>query len=304
MSWRRLLVMAVLASGCGGTPQVRVSDVENPAVLEHYLGLMVGGDPYTLGVLSGSDRGYVIDADRLATRRSGLDRLLNRYLDRRHLEWDSLLTFAAAAYDRIRQMPDHVDQLHKDLPADEVLIFEVHGPMTRYLRRITIPKSALHQALNAFSLNRRQLVYPIGTTIVARHLDDSVPVETTAMYKRPDGYWEFGTYDRAGRRVAATHANPRALVTPKQCVGCHLGTRLFEPEKSFPAPAPAGPDGVRHWYTSARDPVVTQLFSEHERRSDTVLGLYATVYVTDLLQARQSGIIAQEEARLLTDLGL
>ena len=302
MNWRWSVVIAVLASGCGGQQQVRVVNAEDPAVLEHYLGLMAGGDPFELGVLSRTDRGFVVHADRLGEQRTGLD--LEQYLVRGQLEWDSLLAFAASAYDRIRQMPDHAGELNADLPAGELLTFEVHGPMTRYLRRITVPKNALFQALNAFSPNGRQVVYPAGTTIVARHLEDSVAVETTAMYKRPDGYWEFGTYDRAGQRKAATYANPRALATPRQCVGCHLGTRQFEPEKSFPAPAPAGPEGVRHWYTSARDPVITQLFSEHERRSDTVLGLYATVYVTDLLQARQSGIIGNEEARLLTELGL
>lgn len=306
MNWQRAAVIMILAAGCNGGDQVKitVANADDQPILEYYLGVMAGGDPYEMGVLSEAGASYFINPARLGELRPGFDQILQPFLQGRQLNWDSLLAFAELVYDQIRLMPENVAELHDGLPSDRILEFEVHGPMTRYLRRIAVPKVALHTALNQFNGNQLRLVYPAGTSIIARHLEDSVQVETTAMFKRPDGFWEFGTYDRAGHRTAATRANPRALATPRQCVGCHLGTRQFEPEKSFPASAAAGPDGVRQWYTSARDRAVTRFFGEHERRSDMVLGLYATVYVTELLRARELGLISTEDAHRLEDLGL
>ena len=284
--------------------QVQIANADDHAVLEYYLGLMAGGDPSELGLLTRQSNGYRINPARLGELRPGFDRLLEPYMRGSQLDWDSLLVFAASVYDQIQRLPDQLAELRDSALSNEVLTYDVHGPMTRYLRRIWVPRSALIAAVSQYNANGQRLVYPTGTAIMAHHFDDGALMESTVMYKRPEGYWEFGTYDQEGLRAAKTRPNPRALETPRQCVGCHLGQREFEPEKSFPRPATDGPDGVRQWYTDARDPVISDFFREHQRRSDTVLGLYATIYVTNLLRARELESLGTEEAQLLEQLGL
>ena len=106
--------------------------------------------------------------------------------------------------------------------------------------------------------------------------------------------------------AAAAQALPRSLKTPTQCVGCHFGVKVFEPERSFPAAAPPGPHGPRAFYVDEalrdREPVV--FFDEHTKRSDTVLGIYNTLFVARLRADRRAGALAAADARLLESLGL
>ena len=126
------------------------------------------------------------------------------------------------------------------------------------------------------------------------------------MRKRDDGFWDFFTYGPDGTLAAETQARPRALKTPTQCVGCHFGGRLFEPEKSFPGTASEGPHGPRALYVPEawRDAEVVRFFDEHRKRSDTVLGLYNTLFAAKLRADRRAGRLAPEDARLLESLGL
>ena len=105
------------------------------------------------------------------------------------------------------------------------------------------------------------------------------------MLKREDGHWDFFAYGPDGTPTTETAARPRPLRVPTQCVGCHFGSKLYEPEKSFPAEAADGPHGPRvlHVDDAARKPDVVQFFDEHRKRSDHVLGLYATLLVSQLL---------------------
>lgn len=306
MTWPRTASMLLLLAGCKAQDHIEIltENADDHAVVDYYFGVLVGNDPMELGVLSKRDDQFIMNADVFNDLHPDLHTWLQPYLRGGQLEWDSLLSFAESTYDRIRQMPASLVELNASHQSDSLLIFDVHGPMTRYMRRISMPQPALLAALKRFNDNGQRLVYPSGTAIVADHFDNDQVVESTAMYKRTDGYWEFGTYDAAGRRTGATRPNPRSLATPRQCVGCHFGTRMFEPEKSFPAPASSGPDGERAWYTLARDPAITEFFSEHDRRSDRVLGLYATIHVTELIRAREMGPIPIEDAHLLAELGL
>ena len=57
--------------------------------------------------------------------------------------------------------------------------------------------------------------------------------------------------------------------------------------------------------TSAlRDPEIVRFFDEHRKRSDTVLGLYNTLFVAGLKAAREQGALPPTEAALLDTLGL
>ena len=306
MTWLRTASVLLLLAGCKAQDHIEIltENADDHAVVDYYFGVLVGADPLETDLLSLKDDQYILNADVLDDLYPDLRATLQPYLRGGQLEWDSLLSMAESTYDQIRQMPAKLAELSARTRSDSMLIFDVHGPMTRYKRRISVPKPALSAALKQFTDNGRQLVYPSGTVIIADHLDNDQVVESTAMYKRTDGYWEFGTYDAAGRRAWATRPNPRSLATPRQCVGCHFGSRRFEPEKSFPAIAPSGPDGARTWYTDARDPAITEFFSEHDRRSDKVLGLYATIYVTGLIRARESGVATVENEQLLQELGL
>ena len=123
---------------------------------------------------------------------------------------------------------------------------------------------------------------------------------------REDGFWDFAVYGPDGRLAPATATAPRPLRAPTQCTGCHLGRRLFEPEKSFPATPTDGPDGPRRYDVpdAWRSAEATALFSEHARRDDGVLGIYATLYTGRLIAERASSEASPADRALLARLGL
>ena len=89
-------------------------------------------------------------------------------------------------------------------------------------------------------------------------------------------------------------------------MGCHFGDKLFEPEKSFPMRAEPGPHGPRQVYVEEdlRDEEIVRRFDEHRRRSDTVLGLYTTLFVSSLRAERRAGTLDESDAVLLDSLDL
>ena len=178
--------------------------------------------------------------------------------------------------------------------------------MTTARRHIYVPEAALRSALAAYHQNGERLLYPVGTTMVGEHHLGGAHVETTAMRKRADGFWDFFTYDTEGNLAKSTNTPPRKLKTPTQCVGCHTGNKPFEPERSFPDEALPGPHGPRALYVddALRDPEVTAFFDEHRKRSDTVLGIYNTLFVAQLRADRRAGRLGEADVRLLEGLGL
>jgi hypothetical protein len=141
---------------------------------------------------------------------------------------------------------------------------------------------------------------------VGEHYEGEALVETTVMRKRADGYWDYFAYDASGGLASQTTTPPRALDVPTQCVGCHFGEKLFEPERSFPAEAPPGPHGPRGIYVddALRDAEVVAFFDEHSKRSDHVLGLYGTLFIAQLRAQEAAGSLPAADAALLDDLGL
>lgn len=126
------------------------------------------------------------------------------------------------------------------------------------------------------------------------------------MRKRADEQWDFFVYGKDGLPAAQTNTPPRPLKSPVQCVGCHFGDKLFEPAESFPARARPGPHGPRQIYVDEdlRDPVVVRYFDEHRKRSDTILGLYTTLFVSRLRNQQKAGSLTAEDAALLESIDL
>ena len=183
---------------------------------------------------------------------------------------------------------------------------ELDGVMSTARRHVYVAEDALRHALRRYQQQGERLFYPVGAAIVGEHHLDGAHVETTVMRKRADGFWDFFTYGPDGALALHTQALPRSLKTPTQCVGCHFGVKLFEPERSFPGTAPPGPHGPRAFYVddALRDRDVVVFFNEHSKRSDTILGIYNTLFVARLRADRRTGRLSDDDARLLENLGL
>ncbi len=314
----RLLVLALALAGCGGGPvdiqtaeavPLRLDRDDPDTLLGSVLGAYVGpdgGDPVAAGLLSRDGDELVLHPQRLpaAARAALADANGDGAVD-----WDELAAMLEASYVDARAVPPTTDALRQqaDYRAGEPGWFtvEVDGVMTAARRRIHVPTGALRQAMRAFPA-AGTLAYPAGTWIVGEHVLDGTVVETTVKRRRADGFWDFAVYGPDGALAPATQTEPRALRVPTQCTGCHLGRRLFDPEKSFPAEATDGPFGPRaiHVPTAWRSGPATALFDEHARRDDGVLGLYATLYAGRLLADRERGGLAPDDAALLNALGL
>jgi len=99
---------------------------------------------------------------------------------------------------------------------------------------------------------------------------------------------------------------PDDLKVPTQCVGCHFGDKQFEPERSFPREARPGPRGIRSLYVSEnlKNESIARGISEHAKRSDNVLGLYATLFLSDLSTRIRKGASSEREQALAKKLGI
>jgi hypothetical protein len=304
---RLLPVLALALAACrsdGDAARLRL-DLErrDPGpILRTYFGAYLGpdgGDPFEAGLIERDGETFYVNTDalreRLGTETTPLDPDGNGTVTD-----DELGAFVQATYYRARGLPVTLDALGAD--TSEAFAVTMRGVMSAAPRRVFVPEQALRGALAAYRQNGRRIVYPAGTVIWGAHGDRDG--ETTAMRKRADGSWDFFAYDAEGRLAPTTTGAPRPLKAPTQCMGCHFGQRLFEPEKSFPGAAPPGPDGPRAIYTAQRDGAVAAALDEHRRRADHVLGLYGTLYTTRLKAARAAGTLAPEDAALLDSLGL
>ena len=269
------------------------------------LGGLAGGGPFERGLLSGDDDALRLHPQRLdATARAAL-----RDADGDGaIGWDEFAAFVEAAYPAT--LPATLDAARREagFTGDGAwTAVEIDGSvMTTARRRVLVSHAALERAMDAFAADG-VLAYPAGTWILGEHLGaDGAVLETTAKRRRADGSWDFAVYDSTGALAPATTTEPRPLRAPLQCTGCHLGQKLYEPEKSYPAAATEGPFGPRAYRVedAARSAQATALFQEHARRQDGVLGLYATVYAGRLMQARAEGTATPDETALLERLGL
>lgn len=321
------LILLAACAGCGGgrdgSPRPAADarfielDLEKRAtddIVGYYMGAYVPPGPSgafeeRLAVREG-DR-YYVDLDRFREIDSLSATALGRIAgDDRLVDWAGFSAFLSQTYVRARQIPDERQSLYddEDFSGDpEVWMhLDVLGVMSTHRRRVFVRKADVLEALRAYRDNEDRIIYPGGTVFIAEHLDDGGVTETTVMRKSSSGYWDFFAYDSTGVRADSTLPAPRSRQVPTQCVGCHFGDKLYEPERSFPAEAEAGPHGPRQVFVteSLRDPKVVRYFDEHRKRSDGILGLYATILVSQLRSEQEAGSLDQESTRLLNALGL
>ncbi|MEO1572599.1 MAG: hypothetical protein AAFU51_15185 [Bacteroidota bacterium] len=312
--WVAALVLWV---GCSGGIDGIIVDLDKAnedVLLAFYFGSYVGpggGDPLEAGLLGREGNAVTLNMDALPAPTRGA--FASAAEDGR-IDWDEAKAAFQATYAEARAVPASLSDFQSAVPyldasgraADGWYSVEIDGVMTSARRRVYVEKGALRQALRDFDANGERIVYPPGTALIGEHWLDGERAEVTIKQKRADGFWDFLVYDAAGTLADGTSTPPRDLAAPTQCVGCHLGTKLHEPEKSFPAEAPDGPHGPRAIYIdeATRDAeetrAVTERFAEHRTRSDSVLGLYATLFVADLLADRRAGraLDAEDEATL------
>ena len=316
-----VLLLSVLLFGCGGPDASDLPDSfvrldldqsEPRRFLQYYFGGYVTprpADPFEAGLVRERGGYFYLDRDALAQHRPALSGRLRDANRNGRIEWEEMEAFIDRSYNEARAIPSSLAAFADSAgfaPDSTWMEVVVHGVMTTAERRIYVREEAVRAALRRAAETDGRIVYPDGTVIVGRHYLNDALAETTAMRKRPDGFWDFFAYDREGMLAPETSTPPRPLKSPVQCVGCHFGNKTFEPEKSFPAPAPPGPHGPRAAYVpdALRDAEVTRRLDEHRRRADTVLGLYGTLFASKLKARRQAGALDPADAALLDALGL
>ncbi|HEX8299544.1 MAG TPA: hypothetical protein VF594_10340 [Rubricoccaceae bacterium] len=329
---RLALLALVLVAGCASGPvdvqtaesvPLRLDRAGARRLVESVLGGYAGR-----GIGPGADRGAI--ASGLVTG-DGDDLTLHPQLlaadVRTHLRdadgdgaigWPELSAFLTATYATGHGLPPTLAALRAEagLPATgaapDTALFSVDiegSVMTHARRRVSVPLAALRSALASFAAGDG-LRYPAGTLILGEHLssgeEGEAVLETTVKRRRADGFWDFAVYDAQGRITSETATPPRPLRSPTQCTGCHLGQRLFEPERSYPATPTDGEDGPRRYVVpdAWRSTEATARLQEHARREDGVLGLYATVYTGRLMAERNAGEASPADLALLERLGL
>jgi hypothetical protein len=314
-----LLLIVLAVTGCGPAAEIAenrmridLDAADADRVLRFYFGSYTGAepaDPFETGLLEREGARVLLNLGALPEEFAAELRAADTSGDR-SLDWDELAPFFEATYYRARRVPATLQEMQAEAPyatGDPAwFVVEKDGVMTVARRRLFVRENALRAALAGYAEAGERLLYPIGTVIVGEHLMGREVAETTVMQKRADGFWDYIVYGPDGRLMQATATEPRPLRVPTQCSGCHFGSRLFEPEASFPAPAPDGPHGPRavHVGEEYRNTEVVRHFAEHARRSDTVLGIYNTLFVSRLVSDRREGRISPEDAALLDGLGL
>ncbi|MFQ5572610.1 MAG: hypothetical protein ACE5G0_23295, partial [Rhodothermales bacterium] len=289
-------------------------DKSNPErLLRLYFGGYVapgGGDPFAAGLLDRIDGRFYVHVDSLDMKHPGMGAALREEATEERLDWDALEAFFNATYYAARNLPPTLDDLQAEVPYrdEEEAWFhvELDGVMSTARRHVYVAESALRRVLRAYHQNGERLIYPEGTAIVGENHLDGEHIETVAIRKREDGFWDFFAYAKDGRLTHSTQPLPRAHRSPTQCVGCHLGSKLFEPERSFPGHASPGPHGPRAFYVDDawRDREAAVFFDEHRKRSDTVLGIYNTLFVARLRAERRASRLSSDDEELLNRLGL
>ena len=302
----RVVALFLLMAACSSAEQLEVTLEGEGAqrLLRFYFGSYTSEDPFEIGLLNERGGRFYVDLAVLREFGPELAQKLNAMASGGVVSPDSLRTAVQMTYYHARNLPERLSEFSDRWVIDNAITFEVNGPVTNYLRRITLSESALQSAIWNYYENGEKIRYAVGTAIKAEHVQGTRVVETTAMVRRSDGFWDFATYDSTGALTSHTLPNDRALATPTQCAGCHFGNKGFEPEQSWPLEPTEAPGDVRKWYTGPRDIEVAEFFSEHFRRSDTLLGLYATVYVSNLRAQRTAGSLDSSAIALLNHLGL
>lgn len=294
--------------------QIRV-DLEKSderKLLAFYFGGMLselGSDPFESGFVQEQNGRFFLDGTRLSELLPELASDIRTAGSDGRIVWDEFESLIQRHYYSYRPIPATVADLKEqrgDFSDTETWFsFEVKGVMSTHVRNIHVPRKQLLTAISNYRNNDGRLIYDSGTTFISEHKEDGQSVEISAMTKRSDGFWDFYAYGLDGSQISRIEHMPSDLIVPTQCVGCHFGNRLFEPEKSFPIDPAPGPDGPRKLYVTGdmRNLRVVRAIDEHRKRSDTILGLYATLFISQMKTRRAEGTIDPEIERILIDAG-
>lgn len=320
MSFKRLFpLFLMLLVGCspddvrddGNRIRIHLDRSGEDALVRYYFGSYLNPttDPVTAGLVEQVDGTWYLNSPLgVKGAAPALDSLFTS-VGTGVLTWEVLSEFVANTWYEARSLPPSLPHLTEQVGSfredSSWFRLTVTGSMSPYERRIHVPLEALMKALESGSASE-DVLYPTGTWFIADHYDDGIVVETTAMVKRADSLWDYVAYDRAGQLANRIRKHDGDMQVPTQCLGCHNGNRAFEPERSFPAEAAPGPAGPRRIFVDDvyRDPVVTAALSEHMRRADTILGLYATVFLSGIRSHAVQGRASPEERALLDRYGL
>jgi len=274
--------------------RIEADDDDSGRLLRFYFGSFLGGstsdssDPVEAGILEKRENSWYLRApvpDELDS--SGLlTNLFSTAMEEGLLTEDLLGEFVQRHYYDARGFPETLAEWtsrNEEWSEPEWFRIEVQGSMVPQRRITWVNRSNIEYALDSMQSLDDPVLYPGGTVFVGEHLRDGVVEETTLMRKRSDGFWDYWAYDAEGKLTDVIRKEPRDMLIPTRCTGCHYGDRQFEPERSFPATAQPGPSGERALYIpeSWRRSDVASALQEHARRSDTILGLYATLYLAE-----------------------
>jgi len=285
-------------AGCTDTSPVEIdlgrSDPDR--ILSYYFSIYTGADPFETKLIYKGNGNYYIDKENLSGNLEGF----NKYTDDEIIDWDELKEELESSYYEKTSAPKTLDKLMESV-FEETFDLEVHGVMSEAKRKISVTKNSLHFALGNFKDAGERLIYPLNTTFVASHLEDEEVVETTVMRKVSLENWVYWVYDGEGELNGKTVTEPRQLNSPTQCIGCHMGQKAFEPEASFPEKLEEKEKRRRQIYVSdeIRKSSPVDVFDEHMKRDDSVLGLYASIYLGQLI-SQDSDSLSVKERRILT----
>jgi len=270
-------------------------------LLSFYVGGMVsqeGADPFAAGLVLDAGDAFRLDLDKIEEHAPSASPGFRAAAADGEIDWDEFEQVIWESYYSYRSIPATVAELKEGIgdwsDEDAWFGFGVNGVMSPTLRRIRVRTDRLLDAIRNYRENGNRIIYGTGTTFVSDHLRGAESVELSVMTKRADGYWDFYSYDGDGRLARVVKRAPTDLTVPTRCVGCHFGNRLFEPERSFPVDPPPAPDGPRRLYVSddMRDPEVVRVLDEHRKRSDRILGLYATLFISEMKMQRATGTLS------------
>ena len=282
-------------------------------VIGYYMGAFLPSgreDPFETRLVVKESDEYFVDIERFMALDSASAINLVAAAPDGSVDWDAFTDFVSSTYFRARGIPTTRLDLDEEQSFAAVnpdwMSVDVIGVMSTQRRRVFVRRQHVIDALRAYRANEDRIIYPDGTVFIGEHLDGNRVSETTVMRKSSGGFWDFFAYDSTGALADSTLPMPGSRHVPTQCFGCHFGDKLYEPERSFPGLAPDGPYGPRELYVgdSLRDPDVVRYFDEHRQRSDGVLGLYATLLVSELRAEREQGRLDPSIINLLESLGL
>lgn len=290
-----LSCLIVFIMGCSPAPErvrLPLEGSQGKMIASFYAGLMKEGAAEEL-ILEDST-GLSLRIGLLQNLSPRLASTLNEIRNGKdRLERDEWSQFIRAVVEQSSPFPRSLEELFPSglPPAKEDSYFrlKVYGAMTTLLREVYVPKHALEDGLLKYWDRGGMLRYPAGTVIAAYHKNSSgATLEVTVKKRRGDGFWDFAVYDSSGSNVRQTVSPPIPYTAPMQCVGCHLGTKLYEPEESFLVGKEDAESELLLVDKRLRNEKLIRLLDEHNRRSDHVLGVYGTVYLAGILRVDSS----------------